>query len=91
MKNNNIQSIKGFKDILPSEVKYYRYIENIILNIIEQYAIKEISHYKEYSYVLINQNVQQTVNEIVDIINTNLIIEKNKKLTERKIKSLINI
>ena len=55
------------------------------------YAIKEISHYKEYSYVLINQNVQQTVNEICDIINTNLIIEKNRKLTERKIKSLINI
>ena len=55
------------------------------------YAIKEISHYKEYSYVLINQNVQQTVNEIIGIINTNLIIEKNRKLTERKIKSLINI
>ena len=55
------------------------------------YAIKEISHFKEYSYVLINQNVQQTVNEISDIINTNLIIEKNKKLTERKIKFLINI
>ena len=55
------------------------------------YAIKEISHYSEYSYVLINQNVQQTVNEIREIIKTNLIIEKNKKLTERKIKSLINI
>ena len=55
------------------------------------YAIKEISHYKEYSYVLINQNVQQTVNEISDIIKTSLIIEKNKKLTESKIKSLINI
>ena len=55
------------------------------------YAIKEISHYKEYSYVLINQNVQQTVNEIIDIINTNLIVEKNRNLTERKIKSLINI
>ncbi len=55
------------------------------------YAIKEITHYKEYSYVLINQNVQQTVNEISDIIKTNLIIDKNKKLTERKIKSLINI
>ena len=54
------------------------------------YAIKEISHFKEYSYVLINQNVQQTVNEISSIIKTNLIIEKNKKLTERKIKSLIN-
>jgi len=55
------------------------------------YAIKEISHYNEYSYVLINQNVQQTVNEIIDIIRTNLIIEKNKKLTDRKIKFLINI
>ena len=55
------------------------------------YAIKEISHYKEYSYVLINQNVQQTVNEIIDIIKTKLIIEKNRELTEKKIKSLINI
>jgi len=55
------------------------------------YAIKEISHYKEYSHVLINQNVQQTVNEISNIIKTSLIIDKNKKLTERKIKSLINI
>ena len=55
------------------------------------YAIKEISHYKEYTHVLINQNVQQTVNEISNIIKTNLIIEKNKKLTEKKIKSLVNI
>ena len=55
------------------------------------YAIKEISHYKEYSYVLINQNVQQTVNDISDIIKTNLIIERNRKLTNGKIKSLINI
>ena len=55
------------------------------------YAIKEISHYKEYSYVLINQNVQQTVNEISTIIKTNLIIDKNRKLTDRKIKSLINL
>ena len=55
------------------------------------YAIKEIGHYKEYSNVLINQNVKQTVNEIIAIIKTNLIIEKNRKLTERKIKSLINI
>ena len=55
------------------------------------YAIKEIGHYKEYSNVLINQNVQQTVNEICAIIKTNLIIEKNRKLTDRKIKSLIKI
>ena len=55
------------------------------------YAIKEISHYNEYSYVLINQNVQQTVNEISAIIKTSLIIEKNRSLTQQKIKSLINI
>ena len=61
------------------------------INLRLSYAIKEISHYKEYSYVLINQNVQQTVNEISDIIKTNFIVEKNRKLTERKIKSLINI
>jgi len=42
MKNNTIQSIKGFKDILPDEVKYYRYIENIIFNVSQQYAINEI-------------------------------------------------
>ena len=61
------------------------------INLRLSYAIDEMKHYKEYSYVLINQNVQQTVNEIIDIINTNLIIEKNRRLTERKIKSLINI
>ena len=55
------------------------------------YAIKEINHYKEYSYVLINQNVQQTVKEISDIIKTNFIIEQNRQLADRKIKSLINI
>jgi len=61
------------------------------INLRLSYAIREISHYKDYSYVLINQNVQQTVNEITNIIKTNLIIEQNRKLTERKIKSLINI
>ena len=61
------------------------------INLRLSYAINEISHYNEYSHVLINQNVQQTVNEISNIIKTNLIIEKNKILTDRKIKSLINI
>ena len=54
------------------------------------YAIKEISHYNEYSYVLINQNVIQTINEIIHIIKYRNILENNKKLTERKISSLIN-
>ena len=54
------------------------------------YAIKEISHYKEYSYVLINQNVMQTINDIIHIIKYKLIIDDNNKLTNRKLKSLIN-
>ena len=61
------------------------------INLRLSYAIKEITHYNEYSYVLINQNVVQTVNEIIHIIKTNLILEKNKKLTDSKIKFLIDI
>ena len=60
------------------------------INLRLSYAIKEISHYNEYSYVLINQNVMQTVSDIIHIIKNNLILEKNKKLTDKKIKSLIN-
>ena len=53
---------------------------------VEELEQSELNH----GDVLINQNVQQTVNEITDIIRTNLIIQKNKKLTSKKIKSLIN-
>ena len=61
------------------------------INLRLSYAINEIKHYNEYSYVLINQNVAQTVRDIIHIINNNFIIDKNKILTQRKIKSLINI
>jgi len=60
------------------------------INLRLSYAIKEISHFNEYSYVLINQNVIQTVNDIIHIIQNQIILEKNKKLTDRKIKFLIN-
>ncbi len=60
------------------------------INLRLSYAIKEIGHYNEYSYVLINQNVIQTVNDIIHIIKTQSILERNKKLTDIKIKSLIN-
>ena len=60
------------------------------INLRLSYALKEISHYNEYSYVLINQNVIQTINEIIHIIKYRNILENNKKLTERKISSLIN-
>ncbi len=61
------------------------------INLRLSYAINEISHYNEYSYILINQNVMKTVNDIIHIIKYRNILEENKKLTDKKIKSLINI
>ena len=61
------------------------------INLRLSYAIKEIEHYNEYSYVLINQNIIETVNDIMHIIKSDSIIKKNKTLTAKKIKSLINI
>ena len=52
-------------------------------------AMKEIKHYKEYKYILINENVQQTVNNIIKIIDHNLLIYKNKKLLNKKLIYLI--
>ena len=52
-------------------------------------AMKEIKHYKEYKYILINENVQQTVNNIIKIIDHNFLIDKNKKLLNKKLKYLI--
>ena len=52
--------------------------------------MKEIKHFKEYKYILINENVQQTVNNIISIIDHNLLIEKNQKLLNKKLKYLIN-
>ena len=60
------------------------------INLRLSYALQEISHYSDYSYVLINQNVMQTVNDIMQIIKYKIILENNKKLTDRKLKSLIN-
>ena len=61
------------------------------INLRLSYALQEISHYSDYSYVLINQNVMQTVNDIMHIIKYKFILENNKKLTDRKLKSLINL
>ena len=60
------------------------------INLRLSYAMKEISHYNDYSYVLINQNVMQTVNDIIHIIKCREILDSNKKLTDIKLKSLIN-
>ena len=48
-----------------------------------------MKHYKEYQYILINENVQQTVNNIVKIIDYNLLIDQNQQLLNKKLKYLI--
>ncbi len=60
------------------------------INLRLSYAMKEISHYSEYTYVLMNQNVIKTVNEIIHIIKYRSIIEENKLLAAKKLKSMIN-
>ena len=52
-------------------------------------AMREMKHYNEYKYILINENVQQTVNNIVKIINYNLMIDQNEQLLKKKLKYLI--
>ena len=49
-------------------------------------AVSEIKHYKEYQYVLINERIIDTVNNLVKIINHSLFIDKiNNKVNNYKI------
>ena len=54
------------------------------------YAINEMKHFKEYTYVLINENVYKTVNEIKNIIEYNDNIDKNNLILQKKLKKIIN-
>ena len=54
------------------------------------YALEEIKHYNEYNYVLINQNLHKTLQDIIDIIKYHELIKKNDKLLNKKLKKLIN-
>ena len=49
-------------------------------------AVSEIKHYKEYQFVLINESIIDTVNNLVKIINNSLFINKiNNKVNNYKI------
>ena len=60
------------------------------INLRLSYALKEMKHYNEYKYILVNQNIHKTANEIVNIIDYNLFIENNSYLLKQKLKRLIN-
>jgi guanylate kinase len=49
-------------------------------------AVSEIKHYKEYQFVLINENITDTVNNLVKIINNSLFVSEIKnKINNYKI------
>jgi len=52
-------------------------------------AINEMKHYKEYKYILINESIQQTVKNLIQIIDYNLLIDQNQKILKKKLKHLV--
>ena len=61
------------------------------INLRLSYAIEEMKHYNEYKYVLINENVQKTVNEIKKIIQYNELVANHHIILQSKLKKIINI
>jgi len=61
------------------------------INLRLSYAIDEMKHYNEYQYVLINEKVHKTVNEIKKIIEYHQLILVQKDALKKKLKKIINI
>ncbi len=60
------------------------------INLRLSYAINEMQHYKEYRYVLINENIQKTVKDIKKIIEYNELIDVQANILNKKLKKIIN-
>ncbi len=60
------------------------------INLRLSYAINEMKHYKEYKYVLINEKVINTVNDIKKIIEYHELIREKNKILKSKLKRIIN-
>ena len=60
------------------------------INLRLSYAIDEMKHYSEYQYVLINEKVHKTVNEIKKIIEYHQLILVQKDALKKKLKKIIN-
>ncbi len=61
------------------------------INLRLSYALNEMKHFSEYKYVLINENVQKTVNDIKKIIEFNNFISINNVRLKQKLKRIIYI
>ena len=60
------------------------------INLRLSYAIDEMKHYSEYKYVLINEKVHKTVNEIKKIIEYHQLIMKQREFLKAKLKKIID-
>ena len=95
-RNYNQENILDFFILPPSKSELKRRLKkrgrdnNKEINLRLSYAIDEMKHYNEYKYVLINDNVKNTVEDIIKIIEYNNLISKNKKLLQSKLNKIIN-
>ena len=95
-RNYNKENILDFFILPPSKSELRRRLKkrgrdnNKEINLRLSYAIDEMKHYNEYKYVLINDNVKNTVEDIIKIIEYNNLISKNKKLLQSKLNKIIN-
>ena len=60
------------------------------INLRLSYAIDEMKHYSEYKYVLINEKVHKTVNEVKKIIEYHQLIMNQREVLKTKLKKIIN-
>ena len=95
-RNYNKENILDFFILPPSKFELKRRLKkrgrdnNKEINLRLSYAIDEMKHYNEYKYVLINDNVKKTVEDIIKIIEYNNLITKNKRLLQSKLNKIIN-
>ena len=95
-KNYKKEDVIDFFILPPSKTELKRRLvkrgrdNNQEINLRLSYAIDEMKHYKEYKYVLINEKVQNTVNEIKKIIEYHELIFKKNQILNSKLKKIIN-
>ena len=95
-RNYNKENILDFFILPPSKSELKRRLKkrgrdnNKEINLRLSYAIDEMKHYNEYKYVLINDNVKKTVEDIIKIIEYNNLISKNKRFLQSKLNKIIN-
>ncbi len=96
-KKYNKKNILDFFILPPSKTELRRRLikrgrdNNKEINLRLSYALDEMKHYNEYKYVLINENIQNTANDIKKIIEYYELIEKKNNTLSSKLKKIINV